>query len=411
MSNEEPHFSKKVLFSNFVLLYNAFVWYFMVLQVKDTTLFGLPQEQTFLINAGYFCAIICSSIIGSLLSSRIARDRILLSWMASGIIVSLLPMLALIHCGSEVILIVFLLMGITFGFGMPSCLAFFAEHLPIENRGRMGGLIFFAVSFSFVPIGALFGMLDSIVNLTIMAMWRLFGLLTFFLSCPKKQIAISSAPTTQQGWFTILRARSFILYFIPWSIFSLLDAFETIIIDNYLDPSFSSFLLKIDIITSALFVLVAGVLADWIGRKRVVIYGFVALGLAYAVIGLAPAIELSWYFYHLIDGVAAGIFMVTFVLLLWGDQSPPGLRERYYALGNIPFFAARIVGSPVMRYVMQVPALAAFSLASFFLFLAVLPLMYAPETLPEKKIELRRLRKYVEKAKEVREKHEEKESI
>jgi hypothetical protein len=35
-----------------------------------------------------------------------------------------------------------------------------------------------------------------------------------------------------------------------------------------------------------------------------------------------------------------------------------------------------------------------------------LPLLYAPETLPEKKIELRRLRKYVEGAKKVKEKHE-----
>jgi hypothetical protein len=48
---------------------------------------------------------------------------------------------------------------------------------------------------------------------------------------------------------------------------------------------------------------------------------------------------------------------------------------------------------------------AAFSIAGFFLFLAVLPLMYAPETLPERKIRLRQLRSYVEAAKKVREKY------
>ena len=41
----------------------------------------------------------------------------------------------------------------------------------------------------------------------------------------------------------------------------------------------------------------------------------------------------------------------------------------------------------------------AFSLAAFFLFVAVLPLWIAPETLPEKKMELRRLRNFADEAK------------
>ncbi|MDI9576893.1 MAG: hypothetical protein QM398_02000, partial [Thermoproteota archaeon] len=40
-----------------------------------------------------------------------------------------------------------------------------------------------------------------------------------------------------------------------------------------------------------------------------------------------------------------------------------------------------------------------FSFASVFLFLAVLPLIYAPETLPEKIMKDRDLRSYIEKAK------------
>jgi len=57
-----------------------------------------------------------------------------------------------------------------------------------------------------------------------------------------------------------------------------------------------------------------------------------------------------------------------------------------------------------------VSANAAFSLASFFLFLAVLPLMYAPETLPQRKLELQRLKSYVEQAKKFQEKHAKKSS-
>ena len=71
----------------------------------------------------------------------------------------------------------------------------------------------------------------------------------------------------------------------------------------------------------------------------------------------------------------------------------------------LPFLISSYIQILFTPYAEFVPVSAAFSLASFFLFLAVLPLMYAPETLPEKKIELKRLRKYMEKAKKVKEKH------
>jgi hypothetical protein len=45
-----------------------------------------------------------------------------------------------------------------------------------------------------------------------------------------------------------------------------------------------------------------------------------------------------------------------------------------------------------------------FSFASLFLFIAVLPLIYAPETLPEKKIQERQIRKYAEEAKKLAQK-------
>jgi hypothetical protein len=55
--------------------------------------------------------------------------------------------------------------------------------------------------------------------------------------------------------------------------------------------------------------------------------------------------------------------------------------------------------------VAQEYAYAIFSVASFFLFLAVIPLMFAPETLPEKTLKERELKQYVEKAKKTKEKY------
>lgn len=83
-------------------------------------------------------------------------------------------------------------------------------------------------------------------------------------------------------------------------------------------------------------------------------------------------------------------------------------QQKILRIGNILLFVTNLVPVFLSTYIAQIPASAVFSVASFFLFLAVLPLMYAPETLPEKKIRLRQLRGYVEKAKKAREKYSKK---
>jgi Sec-independent protein translocase protein TatA len=102
--------------------------------------------------------------------------------------------------------------------------------------------------------------------------------------------------------------------------------------------------------------------------------------------------------------------LVLFILILWGDLSFSGTSEKYYALGVIPFFVSKFldltIGNSLPSEIINSPAL--FSFGAFFLFLAVLPLIYAPETLPEKAIKDRDLKSYVEKAKKVAMKEEKK---
>jgi hypothetical protein len=53
----------------------------------------------------------------------------------------------------------------------------------------------------------------------------------------------------------------------------------------------------------------------------------------------------------------------------------------------------------------SISVLAVFPLTCLFLFLAVLPLIYAPETLPEKELKERELKQYIGKAKKIKEKY------
>jgi hypothetical protein len=105
-----------------------------------------------------------------------------------------------------------------------------------------------------------------------------------------------------------------------------------------------------------------------------------------------------------VDSIAWGIFVVLFFLTLWGDLSDNLLKDKFYLLGGLPFLLSWFVQLIIEPYITSISIYAAFSLASFFLFLAVVPLMFAPETLPEKMLRERELRSYIERAKRVREK-------
>ena len=402
---EESNIIRKDFFIVFILLFNTFAWFFMTLTMIDSILTDLnvTYTQDLVVRAAYFVSIIGSSIVGSILSNKINRLNFLYLWTILGVVTSssfaLVNSLTLIH-----ILILCTLLGVSFGLGMPSCLAYFTACTPIDKRGRMSGIILLTTNLSAPLFMIVFKMFSLMVNSMILAVWRGFGLIVFLLK-PEEKLA--SKKKKNVSFISVFHNRSFVLYFIAWLMFCFIDRFERPVLTHLFGDFYY---LMIGPIIGSFFALIAGVLSDRIGRKRVILYGFVTLGIAYAVIGIAPATIVSWYFFLTVESIATGILWVTFILILWGDLSQSGTREKYYAIGAAPYFLTFVIQLLSAPYIALIPAYAAFSVASFFLFVAVFPLMYAPETLPEKKIQLRRLRKYLEKAKKIREKHVEKDA-
>jgi len=93
-------------------------------------------------------------------------------------------------------------------------------------------------------------------------------------------------------------------------------------------------------------------------------------------------------------------------MTLWGDLAHEDSSKKYYALGSLPLLFSNLlqkIVAPDLAALVSVTAV--FSLASFFLFLAILPLLYAPETLSEQKLKERELKGYIEKAKKTKEKY------
>ncbi|MEM4704144.1 MAG: MFS transporter [Candidatus Bathyarchaeia archaeon] len=301
----------------------------------------------------------------------------------------------------EIIIVVALLTSVSFGLGLPVVMALFAEGTRPENRGRTSAVVL--LSFSFATIALKLALTENIViNALVLASWRATGFIAFLLLRQHKKIDAEKSSSFVQ----ILKTRQFFLYLVPWAIFSLVNYLAWSINMEFLGEDFIHFLTSIENIIAGIFALIAGFVSDIFGRKRLLMAGFVIFGLGYAVLGVFPLNIYSWYLYTVMDGVAWGIIYIIFLFTIWGDLAEGKPSEKHYALGLLPSSLSSFLHLTVGSFVATaVSPYAIFSFAAFFLFLAVLPLMYAPETLPEKTLKDRELRQYIDKAKKAKEKY------
>jgi MFS family permease len=385
--------SKKPFFIIFVLLIDTFIWFFINLVIISKTL--ETNENSLLAWSIYLIAIVGSSLLSAHASTWRKRFDFIYIWLFLGIVSSFLLSFLTPNIPLEFLLSIIFFSGVAFGLGMPATLAYFAEYTAFENRGRISGIIFLATNLGIILFALLLGpnlTIDSIVAV----LWRGAGLIIIVLLRPTEEVGELRKTISFRS---ILSNRAFILFLIPWFMFCLIDRFHQQIFLND-NPNLVTLSRLAEPVVGTISALVGGILSDWIGRKKVIVFGFVALGLAYAVLGFASGVAFFQYFYIIVDAVAWGIFLVSFLLVLWGDLSSTiGGEEKYYAVGSVPFFIAYLMQYLVKPYIKNVPAEVSFSFASLFLFIAVLPLIFAPETLPEKKIQERQLKKYVEEAK------------
>jgi MFS family permease len=393
----ESKIRRNLLFA-FILIFFTLSWWSISISIYKK--FYQPMETlnssiTLIARASYYISIVVSSIIGSIITKKIKKSSFLSYWMLMGAVSSIIPIF-LISTNEWHLFTVSFLLGSVFGIGLPSCLALFAEMTNVDNRGRLSGVVFLASNLVIAIIAVALLNVELALVALVAGVWRVIGLMLFFVLKPEEERKVEADRHFTSS--SVFQNRQFIFYFVPWVAFSLIEWVENPIRAN-LFGEFATFAEVLGVAIGSIGAAVGGIFADKIGRKIIVLYGFISIGIAYAVLSIAPANILVWYFFTLIDAIAFGLIYVIFILTLWGDLSQHSQREKYYAIGTIPFFIAGILELVVRPYVSLIHPESAFSLAAFFLFLAVLPLLYAQETLPEKTIRDRELREYVEKAK------------
>jgi len=384
-----------------LLVFNSFVWYILTYAVFNAILNGLHLLETEKLGLFtiYYVGAAVSAILGPQFFPRV-RVSFLYLWLFAGTIVTLL-LTTMSSNGMLANALLAFFLGVSIGVGLPSCLSYFADSTSVKNRGFIGGIIWSAVGFAVLIFAFLISMLgrwEAIVALTI---WRLFGGVGFLvLNRKHEKFATQKSPS----YLELIRKREILLYLFPWVMFSLINFAEAPILERVFGAEFFAFVQLVEWAFMGIFAIVGGVIADIAGRKRVVITGFVMLGIEYATLSVFSNSPVTLYLFLTLDGITWGLFASVFFMALWGDLGENHEKEKYYALGGLPYLLAGFLPILIKPYASDIPAVTAFSLASFFLFLAVIPLMYAPETLPEKRIRERELKQYIEKAKRIREK-------
>jgi MFS family permease len=395
--------NSKVAASVFMII-NAFVWLFCISATLKKIIYinAFSNHLSMLVWGLNFCGATFSILFGAFYESKLQkRTTFLFFWTMIGVISSLSLPLINVNTPSGAIAISFLFSA-SLGLGLAACTAFFADCTRTENRGKLAGITMFLL----MGLGVLMMSLvteDILSTTLILALWRALGLIPFLFihlhedqTQKKKDIPFTS----------IIKERSFILYAIPWTMLLLVNYLFMPIGTEVYGENFLFVSVIIENVLAGVFAIIGGFLCDIVGRKRVSITGFVILGLGYAFLGMYPLNILSWYFYMVADGIAWGMLCVIFLFTIWGDLSSDRSSEKYYALASLPYLLSNFLRFSAGSFIAStISVYAVFSFAAFFLFLAVIPLMFAPETLPEKKLRERELKKYIEKAKKIKEKY------
>lgn len=382
------------------LVANAFVWYvsaFSYLQfLSNSNGYGLLPVVT--VN---LATLIISAFAASLITGQFKNRIVFLKyWTFIGVLLSML--FAFLNLNDFYSLLALsAVIGVYFGFGMPTCTAYFAEQTQPQNRAKASGLIILILGVGYAAISLVDA--NPILIAAVLAIWRITSLLPIIRNkAPLEESGVTEKKVTYRS---IFQNRAFLLYTVPWLMFSLINDLTMELNNSYLNSglfpaAFGQNYMLIENVLAGASAIICGVIADKNGRKRLALVAFVLLGISYASLGLFSGLYAAALFYVCVDGFAWGAFATLFLFTVWGDVAQESGAEKFYFLGVLPYLFSNFIrvsfGQPIADGIETQTVV--FSFASFFLFLAILPLAYAPETLPEKIMKKAELDNYIEKA-------------
>jgi hypothetical protein len=284
--------------------------------------------------------------------------------------------------------------GISFGLGFPSSLAFLADSTVVEERARVSGAIILTTFLSIVILIGVTQRLGFAETVFVFAILRVISYPALLIDRCERLVC------KERSWNAVLTTPGFWLFFASWLMFSIAGGvFSFIEVAQENISMQGTILLYVGVVISAL---ISGFVADRFGRKKLIMFGLFFLGISYVVFGIAASPE-AYLLTRIIYGAAWGIIFVTYMLTIIGDFAKACSKEKFYTIGLVVplivfmVFLQGFSETPTISMDASITAL----LLSVILYVAIIPLFYAPETLPKEKIRGRKIREHLKKVREL----------
>jgi MFS family permease len=384
--------SSRKLVSTTFLNSGVLAWFFLFqVYLPDILTNIVPDRFWVEMGMGIFFAFgILSAIIGSFIAERIDRKKFFFTWIFLGILSTLL--LAVIQ-GILLLLIACVLLGLSLGFGLPKSMAFLADSSTIEERGRISGIVIletFIIAFLTIAIIEILGesILTMILSISIIRMASYIALIFG---------EVGDKPKKEKSSSYKIAYKEFAFYVFPWIMFVIAGGLASNLVpktEQYLSAISLGTIFRYAFI--AIFGIIWGTVADRIGRKTPIIIGLTMLGVGFALLGFAMSPN-AVLFYLIISGIAWGSFLPIY-LVIPGDLSSIGSREKSYALVFIsPLIILFSLSMLDPTFITTFSESAFSQILSVLLFLSIIPILRAKETLQESKIRQRKMKEYAGK--------------
>lgn len=391
---------------NIILVTNTLLWImYCFYSLKNIS--GFTKSSLVIIIAFNLLTVVLSAFLSSILIQKIKnRFKFIVYWIVVGILLSPITLLIGNVSFFSTILLASIL-GFYGGFGFSVVMGYYSATTQKINRAKISGLSVFFVTIFFVimTLGQEYVLSPMVSSGTMFAMisvtiCKLVSLIAILLLKPIES-SVSNEETI--SYKAVLKTREVLLYFLLWLMFSVVNNFvNPILYDSFGNTQFFAQMTMVETVLSGILAILFGFLADRVGRKRLLFIGFVLLGLGYALLGLLSAYPMSLPFYTILDALAWSIFSPIFLLTIWGDIADKRGGEKFYVIGVLPYLLSNFLQIILGQYslISMIDLTTIFTFVCIFLFIAVIPLFLAPETLPVQDVRELDLRKYYEKVKE-----------
>jgi magnesium-transporting ATPase (P-type) len=196
--------------------------------------------------------------------------------------------------------------------------------------------------------------------------------------------------------------RTIIFYAGPWILFSFLNVTLTnniTAITSVLSSSTMYLLLYGSQVIGGVFgALIGGYFADKVGRRSTLAFSVALYGVSMAFRGFIDN-GAAFVFSFIGEGLTWGVFLTLYCFVIWGDLSNTKNTEKIYGLGLLIFYLTAGLG--VFNLFAGIPVVESTLISCIMIFLAIVPIVLAPELLTSDAQEKNRLRKYMETVRKV----------